>query len=134
MSKEAIIKKAFEIGLMIADSEEKLAMEAMQEKIKANPDAFDLLSRVQAMRADMEGKRAKGLILDETDQAIMQRMQLELNENQMIQEFGTLKDNFDNLMTAVFFTISQTVKDGNKSNCGDCNPETANCASCAGLA
>lgn len=130
MRKEEIIKKAFELGLMIADSEEKTSLEAMQEKIKNDAGAFDLLSRFQAMKADMEGKRARGLILDEKDQQIMKNMQAELGSNPLIQEFSALKEVFDNLMNAVFFTISKTVQDGNKSNCGDCDPSVSNCSSC----
>lgn len=133
MSREEIIRKAYEIGIMIADSEEKTAMEKMQERIKADAGAFDLLSRFQAMKADLEGKRARGLILNEKDQAMMAAMQQELSGNELIQEFGRMKENYDNLMTAVFFTISQTVKDGNKPNCGDCNPAEGDCASCSGL-
>ena len=103
VTREEIIKKAFEIGMMIADSKEKQAMDSLQEEIKEDGEAFNLLVRFQDFKGQIEVKRASGQELDENDQKQMRVMQQELGSNRLIQEFGAQKEGFDNLMNAVYF-------------------------------
>lgn len=119
--------------MMIADSKEKQAMDSLQEEIKEDGEAFNLLVRFQDFKGQIEVKRASGQELDENDQKQMRVMQQELGSNRLIQEFGAQKEGFDNLMNAVYFAMNQAIKDGNKSNCGDCDPRTSSCSSCTQL-
>lgn len=121
MSSETIIRLAFELGDSIAHSEEIAALKAVQEKLVANGEAYDLIMRYQDARMRAEQKKNSGLILPQQEENHLAILEQQLNSNQLVQELLLAQEKFDNLMQAVYFAMNQAIAGGGCSEgCSSC--------------
>lgn len=121
MSSETIIRLAFELGDSIAHSEEIAGLKAVQEKLVADGEAYDLIMRYQDARMRAEQKKNSGLILPQQEENHLAILEQQLNSNQLVQELLLAQEKFDNLMQAVYFAMNQAIAGGGCSGgCSSC--------------
>ncbi len=123
MSTEKIIQMAFELGNNLAQSEEAVAMQAMQEKVSQDQDAALLLNQYQDARTKLENKIRDGLEIMPAEQQQIQALEEQLRGNSTIQELIQVQEKFNNLMQGVNFAMNQALTGG------DCSSD---CSSCGG--
>ncbi|MBC7074881.1 MAG: YlbF family regulator [Syntrophomonadaceae bacterium] len=123
MVNEEIIKKAFELGIAVSQSDEAENLRAKQEEVKDNQGAYDLILRYQDARTKIENKVRDGLTVTQTDENHLRILEQQLNNNSLVQELIQVQKRFDDLMQAVYFAINQALSGNNCS---------AGCDSCGG--
>jgi cell fate (sporulation/competence/biofilm development) regulator YlbF (YheA/YmcA/DUF963 family) len=123
LTTEEIIKRAFELGEAIANSEEIVQLKEMQERLTSDQQAYDLVVRYQDARNQINHKLEDGLLVTKEEESHLDIMEQRLNNNQLVQQLIQAQEKFDNLMQAVYFAMNQTVFGG------DCS---AGCDSCGG--
>lgn len=124
MTTEEIIKKAFELGNSIANSEEIMALKDIQQKLTQDQTAYDLIMRYQDARMKLENKRSSGLIIPKTEEDHIAILEQQLTNNALIKEMMIAQERFDNLMQAVYFALNQAIAGSDECSSG--------CSSCGG--
>ncbi|NLJ72174.1 MAG: YlbF family regulator [Syntrophomonadaceae bacterium] len=124
MSTENIIKQAFTLGDLIAQSEEINQLKELQVKLTEDQAAYDLIMRYQEAVMKLENKRNSGLIIPSNEEDHIAILEQQLNSNALVNEMMVAQEKFDNLMQAVYFALNQAISGSN--SCAD------GCDSCGG--
>lgn len=124
MTTENIIKQAFALGDLIAQSEEINALKVIQQKLTEDQTAYDLIMRYQDAIMKLENKRNSGLIIPSNEEDHVAILEQQLSNNPLINEMMVAQEKFDNLMQAVYFALNQAISGGD--SCSD------GCESCGG--
>ncbi|HZK43436.1 MAG TPA: YlbF family regulator [Syntrophomonadaceae bacterium] len=115
MTTENIIKKAFDLGSSIADSDEINLLKDLQQKLIEDTDAYDLIMRYQDARLKLENKKESGLIVPGNEENHIAILEQQLSTNSLIQEMMIAQEKFDNLMQAVYQSLNQAISSADDS-------------------
>lgn len=124
MTLEEIIRMAHELGEAIAQSEVIDGIQAAQNRLMMDKDAYDLLMRYQDARMKLEHKMEDGISINSAEENHFDILEQQLKANAVVKELMDAQEKLDNLMQAVYFSINQALSGG---SCGD-----ADCSSCGG--
>lgn len=120
MSTEEIIKVAFELGSAIAQSEEMINLKNQQAELMGKKDAYDLIMRYQDAKTQMDHKLMDGLLVTQQEEAHLDILEQQINNNSDIQILLAAQEKLENLMQAVYFAINQAVTGSCSAGCDSC--------------
>lgn len=124
MNRDEIIKMAIALGHLISESDEMVAFIKAQEQVISDLDAYTLVSEYQGVRNKAAEVIECGADVSAEDQASLEKLEEQLNENKLVQNLIQTQQTVDNLLNAVYFAINQALS----LNGGDC--ESGGCSSC----
>lgn len=124
MTLEEIIRMAHELGEAIAQSEVVDGIQAAQNRLMMDKDAYDLLMRYQDARMKLEHKMEDGISINPAEENHFDILEQQLKANAVVKELMDAQEKLDNLMQAVYFSINQALSGG---SCSD-----ADCSTCGG--
>lgn len=128
MTLEEIIRMAHELGEAIAQSEVIDGIEAAQNRLMMDKDAYDLLMRYQDARMKLQHKIEDGMNIDPVEENHFDILEQQLKVNDVVKDLMEAQEKLDNLMQAVYFSINQALSGGScGDSCGD-----SDCSSCGG--
>lgn len=125
MTLEEIIRMAHELGEAIAQSEVIGGIQAAQNRLMMDKDAYDLLMRYQDVRTQLQHKMEDGININPTEENHFNILEQQLKANDVVKDLMEAQEKLDNLMHAVYFSINQALSGG---SCGDSDC----CSSCGG--
>lgn len=120
MSKEQIIKQAFELGNAISQSAEFEKLKNVQKELQADQDAYLLLMRYQDFRAQAEDKLNHGRILTAAEENQLNILEQSINNNNMLIKLMQIQEEFDRLMQGVYYALNQAISGGHSCSCDGC--------------
>ncbi|MGE5416954.1 MAG: YlbF family regulator [Acidobacteriota bacterium] len=124
MTRDEIIRKAFELGATIADSEEMQVFRQMQAEVMKDAEAYSLVQRYQEAREQAAEMMEQEVIIPIEDEEYLSHLEEELQNNPIVKDLLVAQDSVTNLLNAVYFAIDQAV---NGPSC-----EGEDCSSCGG--
>lgn len=124
MTRDEIIQKAFELGTIIAESQEMQNFRKMQAEVILDAEAYTLVVRFQQARDEAAGQLEDEIPLTAEQEAYLEQLEKELQANTRVQELLKAQEVITNLLNAVYFAIDQAV---NGVSCGE-----SDCQSCGG--
>ncbi len=124
MSKEDIIKLAFDLGTSIGDSDEIILLKELQDRLNADIEASNLIIKYQDAKMKLENKKNDGLIKSKIEEDHIAVLEQQLGSNSLLQEMMAAQEQFDNLMQAVYYAMNQAIA-------GSCSGSCSSCSSCS---
>lgn len=124
MSKDDIIRMAFELGLALADSEEMRNYRETQTMVISDAEAYGLIMRYQEAREKATQKLRETGRLEVEDEQSLRNLEQSMRENPLVKNMLEQRQKVDNLMDAVYFSIEQAMNSPACSGSG--------CDSCGG--
>lgn len=121
MSKDEIIKMAFELGSMIAQSPELQELKNMQNKLNQDYEATSLIIKYQDARMKQENKKTDGLIITKEETNHMNILEQQLSNNAVIRQVLSAQEQFDNLMQGVYYALNQAIGGNCAGSCDSCD-------------
>ncbi len=123
MSKEDIIKLAFDLGTSIGDSEEIIILKELQNRLNDDFEASNLIIKYKDAKMKLEHKMNDGLMISKGEEDHIDILEQQLSSNALLQEMMSAQERFDNLMQAVYYAMNQAIT-------GSCGGSCASCGSC----
>jgi cell fate (sporulation/competence/biofilm development) regulator YlbF (YheA/YmcA/DUF963 family) len=121
MTKDEIISQANQLGQAIADSNELLALKIAQQQVTEDMDAYRLVLNYQQARARADSRTNQGLSMEKEDEEELVSLENQIEKNELVQGMLKAQEEFDNIMQAVNFVLSQAVMgDSCGGSCGSC--------------
>jgi len=120
LSREDIIRLALQLGDALKESDELKAIMGVQEKLKQDSEASNLVMRFQDAKNKMENKMRDGLIVTDVEKNHLKILEQQLSSNTVVSELIGAQNNFENLMQAVYFAMNQAISGGCSSDCSSC--------------
>lgn len=120
MTKEEIVRMAFDLGTAISQSDEMGKILEMQTKIQDDPDAYALLMRFQEARIQAENKMKEGMELTDSEKNHLTILDQQLNNNPIISQMMGVQEQFDNLMQGVYTAMNQAISGAASCSSGGC--------------
>jgi len=127
LTKEQIIKQAFELGNAISQSAEFEKLKQVQKELESDQDAYLLLIRYQDLRAQAEDKLNHGQVLTAAEEDQLNDLEQSINNNSMLIRLMQIQEEFDRLMQGVYYALNQAISGGYGCSCDGCE----SCGSCS---
>jgi len=120
LSKDDIIKLAFELGTSVAESDEIIVLKELQNKLNADLEASNLVIKYKDAKMKMENKLQDGLLINKSEENHIEILEQQLSSNALLQELMSAQEKFDNLMQGVYFAMNQAITGSCSGSCDSC--------------
>ncbi|MGE5423578.1 MAG: YlbF family regulator [Ignavibacteriales bacterium] len=121
MTRDEIIKMAFELGVAISESQEMNDFRESQSDVLKDAEAYSLVSNYQEARERLDVMMEKGHNPTEEEQKILLDLEQALDENPLLKDLVASQETMTNLMNAVFYSINQAANGSEGCSGEDCS-------------
>lgn len=127
MTRDEILKMAFELGVAIGASQEMADFRESQSDVMKDAEAYSLVTRYQEAREHLDVLLQEGQAPSDEEKKYLIDMEQALDENPLIKDLVASQETLNNLMNAVYYSINQAANGGSGCSGNDCSSCGGSC-------